>query len=200
MVIVDLVVKAADRKKKRMQRQPEKTKVWKLKNPEMKLKFEMEVAERFRMTQNDQDTWKIYQETILQAAREVCGETSGVSRKRNKETWWWNDSVQGAIADKKAAFKKWQKSGNQEDQQEYRRTKQEAKRQVAIAKEQASEKWTEELGTLNGRKKIFQIARQMKKENQDVMGAKYVKDRKGQMLMHSTDVLMRGGKNISKIF
>ena len=139
LVTVDLVVKVADRKEKKIGK-PKKIKAWKLKNPETKLKFETKVAERFRMARNDQDTWKIYEETILQTAREVCGETNGIIRKRNKETWWWNDSVQAAVAEKKAAFKKWQKSGNQEDKQEYRRMKQEAKRQVAIAKEQASAK------------------------------------------------------------
>ena len=198
LVIVDLMVKVADRKEKKM-RKPKKIKTWRLKNPEVKLKFEKEVAEKLKTARNDSDVWKIYEETIVQTAKEVCGETNGVARKRNKETWWWNCSVQTAIAEKKAAFKKWQKSGAQEDKQEYRRMKQEAKRQVAIAKEQASEKWAEELETLEGRKKIFQIARQMKKENQDVMGAKFVKDRKGEMLMHSTDVLRRWGEYFEEL-
>ena len=52
-----------------------------MKNPEVKLKFEKEVAEKFKTNRNDPDVWKIYEETIVQTAKEVCSKTNGVARK-----------------------------------------------------------------------------------------------------------------------
>ena len=190
LVSVDLKITAAEAKKKEM-RKPKRIKEWKLRNPEIQQNFEMKVAEKFEKSQSDQVNWKAYEKNILQAAKEVCGETTGKISKGNKETWWWNKTVQHAIAEKKTAFKKWQKSGTEEDKREYRTLKQEAKRQVAIAKEKASEKWAEEVDTMEGRKKMFRIARQMKKENQDVLGTKYVRNTQGDMLLNSADVLAR---------
>ena len=46
---------------------------------------------------------------------------------------------------------------------------------------------------------MFRIARQMKKENQDVLGTKYVKNTQGDMLFNSVDVLARWGEYFKRL-
>jgi hypothetical protein len=69
----------------------------------------------------------------LKAGREICGQTTGNFR-RKRETWWWNETVQQTIREKKIAYKKRQRSGEEKDRETYRQAKREAKKEVACAK------------------------------------------------------------------
>ena len=52
--------------------------------------------------------WERLRDNIIEAGREICGETTGkFSRKR--EAWWWNETVQQVIREKKEAYKKWRR-------------------------------------------------------------------------------------------
>ena len=62
---------------------------------------------------------------------------SSGKRKQEKETWWWNEEVQESIQRKRLVKKKWDKMGDEESRQAYKVTRQEAKREVAKAKERA---------------------------------------------------------------
>ena len=53
--------------------------------------------------------WSELQDNMLDVSKQVCGETSG-GRGKERETWWWNTTVQQAIEYKKSAFKQWQRS------------------------------------------------------------------------------------------
>ena len=50
---------------------------------------------------------------MLNSAREVCGETTR-RRKRDRETWWWNEEVQLTVREKKIAFTRWQSEETEE--------------------------------------------------------------------------------------
>ena len=47
--------------------------------------------------------WSNLKTPLLEAATEVCGFTRPHQHKR--ETWWWDDSVEAAIAEKRERFK-----------------------------------------------------------------------------------------------
>ena len=123
--------------------------------------------------------------------QEVCGATKGNNQKRFNETWWFNEEVRYAIKTKKEAYRKWQKSLADEDKENYRISRQEAKRVVAIAKNVAlQEIWS---GKSNQEKlqKMFRLAKNRKKEKRDITGAACVRDEDGQMLVDSKKVCYR---------
>ena len=68
-------------------------------------------------------------------------------RHHKRETWWWNDEVNSAIAEKRRCWKAWKT---------------------------AEEKKFSDLKP--GMDDIFKIAKQLRKDNQDVVGDKCVKD------------------------
>ena len=76
---------------------------------------------------------------LLRLAKEELGETSGGGQLIENDTWWWNQQVKEATKAKKDSFKKWQLSGEEQDRAQYTVNKKEAKKAVAIAKENAFE-------------------------------------------------------------
>ena len=71
---------------------------------------------------------------------------------QKRETWWWNITVQEAIARKNGMFKKWQQSKAQEDHAAYKGAKREAKRTVAFERARAAQELYEKLDTREGEK------------------------------------------------
>ena len=64
-------------------------KAWKLKDPMKRRMFEERVSDRIEGANVD---YGGFSNTLLNSAREVCGETTG-RRQRDRETWWWNEVV-----------------------------------------------------------------------------------------------------------
>ena len=58
---------------------------------------------------------------------------------QKRETWWWNTTVQEAIARKNRMFKKWQQSKAQKDHATYKEAKRYAKRTVAVERARAAQ-------------------------------------------------------------
>ena len=79
-----------------------KIKQWKLTEEEVRRKFEENV--KIRMEGNTSG-WKKLRDSIMEAGREIFGETTGRFSRR-RETWWWNKTVQQRIKEKNEAYKK----------------------------------------------------------------------------------------------
>ena len=77
------------------------------------------------MGQNSRNTKK--------TAETVLGVTFG-KRKRDRETWWWNEEVQESIKQNKEAKKAWDKIRNKNTKKTYKEKKNKAKKAVAMAK------------------------------------------------------------------
>ena len=107
--------------------------------------------------------------------------------------------MQGIIREKKAAYKKWQRSGEEADRERYKHVRKQAKREVAIAKRSVWEEWARS-GTPQKKKlDLFKIAAQMKKERQDVVGGKFVKDRGGEIKVDEKDIMERWREYFSEL-
>ena len=78
--------------------------------------------------------------------------------------------MQQAVKLKKEAFKAWQRSGTSEDEIRYRARKKAAKKAVAIARRRALDEWCENLNTAEGRRKMFAMAKQLRKDKKDIIG------------------------------
>mgnify|MGYP003439118862 CR=1 FL=1 len=147
-MIADIHFKNWSTKINKVKCQP-RVKTWKLRDCSFRSKFENLVAERL----DHNSTWPDFKNTLLNTVQEVCGTTKGNNQKRFNETWWFNEEVRYAIKTKKEAYRKWQKSLADEDKENYRISRQEAKRVVAIAKNVAlQEIWSGKSNQENCRK------------------------------------------------
>ena len=70
---------------------------------------------------------------LRQLGEKLLGKTSE-NLKQGKETWWWNDDFQESIQTKKLANITIDKDSNDENRSAYKAARNEAKKNVAIAK------------------------------------------------------------------
>jgi hypothetical protein len=93
--------------------------------------------------------------------RKVAAEVFGVSRvgkQEVKDTWWWNEEVQKAIKEKEC-FNRLHLDRSATNIESYKIAKRTAKRAVSVAKGQAYDDLYQRLGTKEGEKDIFRLAR-----------------------------------------
>ena len=95
--------------------------------------------------------------------RKICGEVLGVSKGGetmiNKDTWWWDEAVQSALKEKKLAFREWKTLRTEELLGIYRKAKRASKHAVAMAKGKKYDELYKKLGTKEGEKGIYRIAK-----------------------------------------
>ena len=173
--------------KRKKHRRNKKIKMWKLSDPERRLEYQENLKRSMETCHGNMEQ---LEKNLLKTCREVCGETTG-RRGRERETWWWNEEVQEVIKVKKVAFKKWQRTRNEEDRVEYQLKKREAKAAVGRARKEAWRQWSENLNTREGRNKLFRVASQMRKDKKDVQGTSFIKDEDDNILVEQVAVADR---------
>lgn len=95
------------------------------------------------------------------------------------------------MQEKKRAYKRWQRTQNDEDKRKYKEKARQTKRKVARAKRLVWENWDVERNSSEKQKDMFKISKQMKKEKKDVTGAKYIKGEGGIIKIKEEEVLER---------
>ena len=118
---------------------------------------------------------------IIETATDVLGKTSG-GQQVNRETWWWNEQVQECIKEKKTKFKKWQKTQQEVDRQEYLLAKKGAKKAVAEARIDAYTGINQKLESWEGQKGVYKLAKSREKATRDIAQVKLIKDREGRVI------------------
>ena len=155
-----------------------KLRYWKLKEPTVQEEYERIFKSKVNAFNNvdasTEEIWNQIKTALLDTTNETCGKTK--KRHHKRETWWWNDEVNSAIAEKRWCWKAWKQGGGKE---QYLQAKRNAKRTVYTAKKTAEEKKFSDLKP--GMDDIFKIAKQLRKDNQDVVGDKCVKDDSGNL-------------------
>jgi len=79
---------------------------------------------------------------------------------RHKEKWWWHEEVAEAVRDKKIKYGKWKKEHTGEARMEYKKSRQNAKRQnakrvISSAKEKKQKEWANDLNDSECQNEIF---------------------------------------------
>ena len=149
LLVCDLEVKG--RTPTQQEKFKPRRKVWKLRNPVVRKRFE-EILDPLNPKEDEEgdvnEAWERTRDGLLKATEEICGWTKGPAR--HIQTWWWNDEVGSIIEVKKAKFKEWQKAkGCPEEEmklEEYGKAKKEAKKAVAKAQQQEKKKVWRETG------------------------------------------------------
>ena len=85
-------------------------KVWKLKDPQMSNHFQkifnLHVSISAGVADGaTEDIWNNIKTGLLKTTKEMCGTTR--PHCWHRETWWWKEHVEQAIAAKQKAFKAW---------------------------------------------------------------------------------------------
>ncbi|GJN40139.1 hypothetical protein PR202_gb29314 [Eleusine coracana subsp. coracana] len=109
----------------------------------------------------------LFHESVMIA---VASEVFGVSRggkQEAKDTWWWNDEVQRAIKEKEC-LKRLHLNKSAANIEGYKIAKRAAKRAVSIAKGQAYDNLYQRLGTKEGEKDIYRLARICERKTRDI--------------------------------
>ena len=133
--------------------------------------------------------WENVQKEVLAAAKDVCGMTSG-RRGRERETWGSSEEVRSVIAQKKRAFKMWQRTRNNLDKEVYNMRKRDARRGVAQVNNRAWEEWSDDpkVNTMEGRNKMFRVAAQMRKDKVDIQGTNFIRSENGDIEIQEESV------------
>ncbi|XP_064090700.1 uncharacterized protein LOC135204418 [Macrobrachium nipponense] len=138
-----------------------------------------------------------FEKKKLSAAAEVCGRTIG-KQQQEKEKWLWNQEVQTALKEKSIARSGWEED-NYQTREEYRWTKRETKRVVAITKGEARIEWDEITGTPEGEKIIYRIAEARRIDRQDVGEAGIIKHEIGNIFIEEEEVKRRWRDHFSQL-
>ena len=134
-----LVVTDLDKRKFKKVVKNEQTfrrKVRKLKENNMKTKFQERVKELVDV--DAPNLWNTFKNSMLQACDEVCGKKKG--RKNHGDTWWWNEEVREAIQQNKVAYKKMSKNRSEENKAKYKNIKNQTKKVVVNSMRKEAEK------------------------------------------------------------
>jgi len=184
-------------------------KVWRLREPTIRLAFEERIKERLANRPEDEVNnvemmWSGLKECLLDVAEEVCGKTRG--RQRHRETWWWNDEVAKFVEEKRRLFKIYNKSKGGTDKQKagedksrYDEAKRAARREIAKAKEVERRKFGEMLDEADEKGTIFRVAKQIVRNNRDVVGGGCIKDTNGKVVVDEQKVLERWREYYEKL-
>ncbi|XP_063545741.1 craniofacial development protein 2-like [Cydia strobilella] len=117
--------------------------------------------------------WTGFKDHCIQNAAELLGISKGPPAN-NKKAKWWKSEVEETVKTKKTLFKTWQQSGRDEDRENYRTAKREAKREVAHARAQCDDDFYSRLEKAKDDRELFKIARQRHTNSMDVRSTKYI--------------------------
>ncbi|PZC74908.1 hypothetical protein B5X24_HaOG207038 [Helicoverpa armigera] len=131
LLVMDLCVKPKDKRPEHFQRQIR----WWMLDENKSHMLASAIGDKCDGAEGElvQKHWDRIQASVTEAAKAVLGMSKG-GRKCDKETWWWDDTVQRETRVKKALFLKWQASNSPEDRDAYRLAKRATKRAVARAR------------------------------------------------------------------
>jgi hypothetical protein len=134
--------------------------------------------------------------------RKMAAEVFGVSRggkQEAKDTWWWSEEVQKAIKEKEC-FKRLHLDRSATNIESYKIVKRAAKRAVSVAKGQVYDELYQQLGTKEGEKDIFRLARIRERKTRDINQIKCIKDGTDQLLVKDEEIKDRWQEYFDRLF
>ena len=118
----------------------------------------------------------------------------------DKDTWWWNDDVQKAIKEKKDCFRRLYLDRSADNIEKYKMAKKAAKRAVGEARGRAYEDLYQRLGSKEGERDIYKMAKIRERKTRDIGQVKCIKDGAGQLLVKDEEIKHRWREYFDKLF
>ncbi|GJN32405.1 hypothetical protein PR202_gb20913 [Eleusine coracana subsp. coracana] len=144
------------------------------------------------------DMWLKMATCVRKVALEVFGVSRG-GKQEAKDTWWWNDEVQRAIKEKEC-FKRLHLDKSAANIEGYKIAKRAAKQAVSVAKGQAYDNLYQRLGTKEGEKDIYRMARIHERKTRDINQIKCIKDGVDRLLVRDEEIKDRWREYFDKLF
>jgi hypothetical protein len=91
-------------------------------------------------------------------------------------TWWWNEKVQKAIMEKEECFSHMHLDRSADNVEQYKVAKKITKRMVSEASGQMYDRLYQRLGTKEGEKDIYRVAKSRERKTGDIIQVKCIKD------------------------
>ena len=151
-------------------REAPKLRVWRLRDPEVEKAYRVALSSAGSSRDSSQSEgevevlWEGFKSRILGAADKVLGWTSG--RSKHKFKYWWDASVDEAIASRKIEYGKWKRG--EISRERFRVAEHRAKEAIYMAKSRSEDAIREEC--LRDGNYAFRLARQMSGESRVVTG------------------------------
>jgi hypothetical protein len=143
--------------------------------------------------------WMKMSTCIRKMALEEFGVTKG-GKRETKETWWWNEKMQNAIKEKKECFRCMHVDRSVDNVERYKVAKKTAKQTVSEARGQIYDGLYERLGTKEGEKDIYRMAKSRERKTTDIIQVKYIKDTTEQLLTKDEDIKNRWQEYFDQLF
>jgi len=138
--------------------------------------------------------WGEMVECIRRSAREVLG-VSRDGSGRMKGAWWWSEEVKGKVKANQEKYKALIGSKTGEEKEvnrvQYRIVRKEAKKAVAVAKNNAYEKSYQRLNSKEGKNEVFKLARARERRTRDLSSVRCIKDANGKVLVEDAKIQER---------
>jgi hypothetical protein len=143
--------------------------------------------------------WMKMSTCIRKVTLEEFGVTKG-GKRETKETWWWNEKMQNAIKEKKECFRCMHVDRSVDNVERYKVAKKTAKQTVSEARGQIYDGLYERLGTKEGEKDIYRMAKSRERKTTDIIQVKYIKDTTEQLLTKDEDIKNRWQEYFDQLF
>jgi hypothetical protein len=119
--------------------------------------------------------WMKISTYIRKVASEEFGVTKG-GKRETKEIWWWNEKVQNTIKEKKECFRRMHLDRSVDNIERYKVVKKTVKRAVSEARGQMYDGLYQRLGTKEGEKDIYRMAKSRERKTRDIIQVKCIKN------------------------
>ena len=133
---------------------------------------------------------------MMETAKDVCGMSKGP--RRHKETWWWNEEVDEAVREKKIKYGNWKRE-NTTEARKYKKSRQNSKRVIALAKEKKQKESADNLNDSEHQNEVFRMAKQMVKERQGITGSNRLKGASGKVIVDEKGMIDTWKEYIEKL-
>jgi len=177
---------------------------WNLKEENaIKLSKKIKSEGKWKLDEGSSRIWEEMTDCIRRSAREVLG----ISREgsgRMKGTWWWSEEVKGKVKAEQEKFKALMESITDEELEfnkvQYKAAKKEAKKAVAVAKNNAYERLYQRLHAKGGENEVFKLARARERQTRDLSSVRCIKDEDGRVLVEDAEVQDRWQSYFCELF
>jgi hypothetical protein len=135
--------------------------------------------------------------------RKVASEEFGVTKegkREAKETWWWNQNVQKAIKEKKECFRRMHLDRSVNNIERYKVVKKTTKQAVSEVRGRMYDGPYQWLGTKEGEKDIYRMAKSRERKTRDIIQVKFIKDETERLLTKDEDMKNRWQEYFDKLF
>ncbi|TKW31776.2 hypothetical protein SEVIR_2G129701v4 [Setaria viridis] len=198
LVVADFCFQMCARRDK--QAKIARTKWWKLKEETSEVFKERVIKEGpWKEGEDANNMWEKMANCIRKVASEVLGVTKG-GRVVDKDTWWWNEDVQRTIKEKKECYRRLFHDRSVDSIEKYKEAKKIAKRAVSVAKGRAYEGLYQRLGTKEGEKGIYRMAKVRERKTRDFNQVKCIKDEMENILVKENEIKHKWQEYFDKLF